>query len=147
MIKKLLQNQFIKFCVVGGLGVITDQGTFSLVKYIFHLSVQTDKLILTILPFLGYSFAVSQNYILNHFWTFNNQTQKENPSFRSFIKFIMVSLIAMIPRLITYYLILKLFSQHSFSRLPDLANLVGIAVATVFNFVGSKYFVFMGKKS
>lgn len=140
-LKKLLSTQFVKFCITGGLGLITDAGIFHLIKVSFSVE---NWLLLNIIPVFGYSAAVIQNYIINHFWTFHSQTVNIQLSKDAFIKFLSVSLISLVPRYIVYNLVLGAFTSQS-GFVPDIANLSGIIAGTLVNFLGSKFIVFKGE--
>ena len=68
MIKEILQNQtlierFLKFCVVGGSGVVVDFGITYLAKELLKLNKYVANS-------LGFVCAATSNYILNRMWTF-----------------------------------------------------------------------------
>ncbi|HSW61581.1 MAG TPA: GtrA family protein [bacterium] len=140
-IKKLLSTQFMKFCITGGLGLITDAGIFHLIKVSFGVE---NWLLLNIIPIFGYSAAVVQNYIVNHFWTFRSQTVDLEISKDAFLKFLSVSLISLVPRYIVYNLVLGAFTSSG-GFVPDIANLAGIIAGTLVNFLGSKFIVFRSR--
>ena len=142
----LTKFQFMRFCVTGGLGVITD----ALVSYIVYLligvSPEGEKTIITrillcIPPVLGFIAAVTQNYLLNHLWTFGKETENHRISFKLYGKFFVVCSFALIPRLLFYYFLLN-FVFHNGDTSFNLANLGGIIAGMFINFFGSKFFVF-----
>ena len=68
MIKEILQNQtlierFLKFCIVGGSGVVVDFGITYLAKELLKLNKYVANS-------LGFVCAATSNYILNRMWTF-----------------------------------------------------------------------------
>ena len=70
MIKEILHNQtlierFLKFCLVGGSGVVVDFG-------ITYLAKEFLKLNKYVANSLGFICAATSNYILNRTWTFGN---------------------------------------------------------------------------
>lgn len=143
-IKKMFGYDIVKFLVVGGAGVITDQVVFSSLRYSLNLSIEQDEMILRFLPLFGYTLAVFQNYMLNHYWTFRSRVEGTGASLRGLMLFFIVSLTALVPRLITYYIVLGFFPEnYPFS--PDISNFVGIIVGTLVNYFGTKYFVFKPK--
>ncbi|MDR2980385.1 MAG: GtrA family protein [Bacteroidales bacterium] len=60
-------SKFIKFCVVGGSGVIVDFGVTYLCKEIAKLNKYLSNSI-------GFIVAATSNFILNRIWTFNSQS-------------------------------------------------------------------------
>ena len=70
MIKEILHNQtlierFLKFCIVGGSGVVVDFG-------ITYLAKEFLKLNKYVANSLGFICAATSNYILNRTWTFGS---------------------------------------------------------------------------
>ena len=152
--KALTKFQFIRFCVTGSLGVVTDL----IISYIVLLILKSsftinldsatnglsDKILLCIPPVLGFIAAVIQNYLLNHFWTFGKETENHRVSFKLFGKFFGVCLFALIPRLIVYTILINnVLNPNSFF---NLANFGGIMAGMFFNFFGSKFVVFRFKE-
>jgi putative flippase GtrA len=135
----LFSPQFIKFCVVGGLGLLTDQTIFFLISR----SVDPASIFVNVIWVVGYSVAVLQNYLINHYWTFKIQTQDTHASGKGFFAFLAISLTALIPRFLVYKAVLVLFGATPL--ILNLANLCGIGAGTVVNFFGSKFIVFKKK--
>jgi len=150
LLNALTKFQFMRFCVTGSLGVITDM----IVSYIILLVLKssftinfdsntnglTDDILLGIPPVLGFVAAVIQNYLINHLWTFSKETENHRVSFKLFGKFFGVALFALIPRLIVYFILIhNVLNPDSFF---NIANLGGILTGMFFNFFGSKFFVF-----
>ncbi|HOW52029.1 MAG TPA: GtrA family protein [bacterium] len=135
----LFSPQFIKFCVVGGLGLVTDQSIF----FLLSLTIDHSGPFINVIWMVGYAVAVLQNYLINHYWTFKTQTQDTHASSRGFVSFFVVSLTALIPRFITYKAVLIVLGASPLTL--NLANLCGIGAGTVVNFFGSKFLVFKKK--
>ncbi len=139
-ISSLFTPQFVKFCVVGGLGLVTDQTIF------FFLSrvVDPGSLFVNLVWIVGYALAVIQNYLINHYWTFKSETRDTHASGKGLLSFFVISVTALIPRFLAYKgVILALGTSH---LILNMANLCGIAAGTVVNFWGSKFIVFREKK-
>ena len=60
---RLIEVEFIKFCIVGFSGLFVDMGVVIALKTIFVLDTR-------ICAIFGFSAAVTTNYILNRLWTF-----------------------------------------------------------------------------
>mgnify|MGYP001219924964 CR=1 FL=1 len=140
-IRKILSSQFAKFCLTGGLELITDAGIFYFIKK--SLGIE-NWFLLNIIPIFGYTAAVAQNYIINHFWTFRSQTVDTTLSKNAFLQFLAVSLISLVPRYIVYNSVLAAFTSNA-GLVPDFANFCGIIAGTLVNFLGSKFYVFRKK--
>lgn len=102
--------QFIKFSLTGGLGVITDEGIYHLLR--IWLNVDQSHILIYVIPMVGYLVAVVQNYLINHFWTFNEQTKNKKLSIRAFSIYLSVSLTSLIPRYLVYWLVLRSFADR-----------------------------------
>ena len=113
---KLMKMEFFKFCVTGGLGLITDVLVFHIMKRVLH--AEESKVLLFIIPIFGYIAAVSQNYVINHLWTFKKETETKKISTELFFKFFLVSLFALAPRYLVYNEVLE------FHLYPPLLQLV-----------------------
>lgn len=141
MFRSFFSFQFIKFCITGGLGVLTDHGIFTMITTISGVSRETCPGIMAVVPVAGYLTAVIQNYIINHHWTFSCKTSGSPISISGFFRFTAVSLLSLIPRMLIYNSILFLIPVNT-ELLPHIANLCGIAAGTAVNFIGVKHFVF-----
>lgn len=138
---RFVSPQFIKFCVVGGLGTITDASIF----YILSSAVKTNSIyLINLLPMFGYSAAVLQNYVINHYWTFSGITKETGISKKGFFTFLTVSLLSLMPRYAVFNFCLYLLNS-SLPIMQAIANLMGIGAGTIVNFFGSKYIVFRDK--
>lgn len=138
----LTKFQFMRFCVTGSLGVITDAVIYHVFLWLLNVNAGKDRttvdtILLFILPVFGYLAAVIQNYLVNHFWTFGKETENHRISLHLFFKFFAVSLFSLIPRY-AFYTFLLIFNNIT----PDLANIGGIAAGMFTNFFGSKFVVF-----
>lgn len=139
-ISSLFTPQFVKFCVVGGLGLVTDQTIF----FVMSRIVDPTSLWVNFLWIVGYAVAVLQNYLINHYWTFKRETRDTHASGKGFFSFFLISIAALIPRFLAYKgVILVLGTGH---LALNFANLCGIGAGTVVNFWGSKFIVFKEKK-
>ncbi len=124
--------ELVKFCFVG----------------LFGLTVDTTVLIALVEGFgvghllaasLAFGVAVSCNYFLNRFWTFR---KKEVESLLgSFFSYVSVCGIGLLVRLLVMSLLLS-SAFNSGEKFYLLASFMGVATATIFNFIGSKVFAF-----
>jgi dolichol-phosphate mannosyltransferase len=130
-------SEFFKFCLVGLSGVVVDMGIVFTLKNLFAL----DTLLCAVFGFL---FAVSTNYLLNRYWTF--EQGRNTGIVRSYLTFVGVSCVGFVVRLG----VMSLFRRYT--GLDEgywylLNNFIGIMVATVVNFIGSKLFAFSTQES
>lgn len=90
MIKEILHNQtlierFLKFCIVGGSGVVVDFG-------ITYLAKEFLKLNKYVANSLGFICAATSNYILNRTWTFGSNDPNVVMQYFRFFGFSLIGL-------------------------------------------------------
>jgi len=124
--------QFIKFCLVGASGLLVD----TLVLVILVELVSFDPRFAAVFGFIA---AVSSNYILNRLWTFN--IGKIGKLYSSYISFVSVCILGLLIRIGVMHLLIE-YAGMDKDFWYILASFLGIVAATVFNYVGSRYFVF-----
>ena len=120
-----------KFLAVGLLGTISNLTLF----YIFVDRLMFPALQISIITFL---IASLQNYILNHFWTFTKTMDAEPPKILNYFRFLFVAMIGLFVNLLILWWFIETFDP----KIKVIAQAFGIAGGTIFNFLGSKYWVF-----
>ena len=122
--------QFIKFCVVGGTGVVVDFG----ITFLFKEKLKLNKYIANSLGFMA---AASTNYLLNRWWTFRSHDPEVA---QQYVQFVGISAIGLILNNIIIYLL------NDKARLNFyLSKLIAIGLVTLWNFLMNYYFTFTGK--
>ncbi|MGI6319781.1 MAG: GtrA family protein [Bacteroidales bacterium] len=118
---------FLKFGIVGFMGLIVDFG----ITYIFKEILRVNKFVSNALGFL---LAASSNYILNRIWTFKS----ENPDvFQEFGKFFIVSIIGLgINSAVLWFCNEKLKINFYISKI------FAVIVATMWNFLANWLYTF-----
>ncbi len=129
--KKLIQPHFLRFLIVGGLGTITNLVLFFLLVDILKFR----PIPITVGTFI---IAVLQNYLLNHYWTFSDITKKKSANINGLIKFLFLACIGITINIILLTIIISVFNP----QFKVIAQALGIAGGTIFNFLGSKYWIF-----
>jgi putative flippase GtrA len=151
---KIFPKRFIKFGIVGFLGTITNLIIFFILADLWkieHTIVQINLLVtkfnldihLTIFSIIVFLIAVTQNYILNHIWTFKDIMKDDKISFIGYVKFIITSLLGLAINLVVLNLVNQLFPNLPYNVI---AQGIGILSGMMFNFIGSKFFVFKKKE-
>ncbi|MCL2800137.1 MAG: glycosyltransferase family 2 protein [Treponema sp.] len=132
--KETAFSQFIKFFITGGLGTITNLIIF------FFLADLLNKPEIPV-SIICFIIAVTQNYILNHLWSFKTNTIGEKLSIKKYFMFVSSSLLGLAVNITVMKLILINFTlPYKF-----FAQAIGIAAGMIINFILSKYIVFKKK--
>ena len=119
--------QFIKFCVVGGTGVVVDFG----ITFLFKEKLKLNKYIANSLGFMA---AASTNYLLNRWWTFRSHDPEVA---QQYVQFVGISAIGLILNNIIIYLL------NDKARLNFyLSKLIAIGLVTLWNFFMNYFFTF-----
>jgi len=115
-------REFLKFCVVGTSGVFVNMGLLIILTRMFGLALEYASPI-------AIEISIISNFVLNNIWTFRARIVKTS-LLKRFFRFHIVAFSAGIVNYIT------LLSLHYGVGLMDIiANLIGIAAATVVNYV------------
>jgi len=123
--------QFIKFGIVGTSGVFVDMAVMYLCVDSFGMDPRA-----AVIP--AFAVAATTNYLLNRIWTFKDSGS--GMAF-SYVVFIVVCALGAGFRILVMHLLLYItFFATGNGYL--VANLIGIVLATIFNFLGSKYLAF-----
>ena len=120
-------QQFIKFCVVGGSGMVVDFG----ITYLLKELVKVNKYIANSAGFLC---AATSNYILNRIWTF---CSTDPHVARQYLIFIGISLIGLAINNAAIYVLNDRFRLNFY-----FAKLLAIGVVTFWNFFMNYFFNF-----
>ena len=129
-------DQFIKFFITGGLGTITN-------LLIFFLGADLLGLNHVFISVLCFFIAGTQNYILNHKWSFKQNLSGEALSVKRWFMFLGGALIGYIANISVMTFMVSQFALP----LKTIAQACGIAVGMMLNFVVSKFIVFKKKKN
>ncbi|MHB9293435.1 hypothetical protein Holit_02557 [Hollandina sp. SP2] len=124
-------DQFFKFMVTGGLGTITNLLIFFLCADVFRVS----EIPVSIFCFL---IAASQNYIINHRWSFRQNTAKDPLSPQRWLQFIAGSLFGLAVNIAVMKIVLAALAPP----FKFIAQACGIAAGMMLNFSFSKFVVF-----
>ena len=126
------RGHFLRFAVVGGGGAVTNLLVFFLLADVLGRDH-------TLAAVAAFALAVSQNYLLNHHWTFSDVTEGRRAGFRGYAWFVFVSLGGLLVNLVILNLILRFLDLPL--KVP--AQAAGIVAGFLFNYIGSKMLVFV----
>ena len=132
MIKEILHNQslierFLKFCIVGGSGVVVDFG-------ITYLAKEFLKLNKYVANSLGFICAATSNYILNRTWTFGSN---DPDVVMQYFRFFGFSLIGLAINNLVIYLLHGRVKWNFY-----IVKLIATCVVTFWNFSMNYIFTF-----
>jgi putative flippase GtrA len=132
-IDKLKRNirLLIKFSLVGTLGAIINMAIFWLlaVKNLLNINLSS---------FFAFMVAVTNNYIFNHLWSFEDQTRL---SIKKYSYYVVANIQGLSINLILLNFFVYIYGFHY----SVIGQMIGISFGMISNFLLSKYLIF--KKS
>ena len=129
-------TKLIKFCIVGLTGLLVNLVFYSFCSQ--HLNVN-----FTCSSIIAFTFAVTNNYVLNHMWTFREGNLNSAPNYNQYIKYVYTNLCGLFINLVTLNLAIILAGNNS----HHYGQLCGIALGVIFNFILAKNVVFKNKNA
>lgn len=120
--------KFIKFGVVGIMGMMVDFG----LTYLLKEPLKVNKYIANS---IGFTFAATSNFILNKLWTFNNS---DTHIAAQFSKFFIISILG----LLLNSLIIFLLTDHKFRMNFYIAKAIATLIVFLWNFLMNYFFTF-----
>jgi len=116
--------------MVGGSGLVIDMGLTWLFKDVLGFNPYVAHII-------GFLCAVGNNYVLNKYWTFQEQSKISGTQFSYFL---IVSLIGLVLSTCS------LFVLHNYLNISFyLSKLISIGIVSVWNYLINRYWVFNGQ--
>jgi putative flippase GtrA len=129
-IAELYENSLLRFLFVGALGTIVNMIFFFIFADYLNFNASISSII-------AFCVAVTQNYFLNHLWSFKKFVNFQ-VNMKSYIKYVCVNIFGLIVNLIVLNLILMQFNP----TIKTTAQLFGVLAGTFFNFILSRFYVF-----
>ena len=120
-IKSKRLEEFIKFGIVGGSGVIVNMGLLYILTRFFSLRLE-------IASAIAIEVSILSNFFLNNLWTFKKRNTNV-PFWSRLLRYHLVTGLAGIVNYLVLLLLVKTFGLHDM-----LSNLIGIAIGTVINY-------------
>jgi dolichol-phosphate mannosyltransferase len=143
MINRDTVIKFIKFGIVGGSGVVVNQGLFSLLIY-FNIAAEGNGSNAQTIAILV---SIFTNFLLNNFWTWKENSSNNITEFwvKLFKFFLSALLTAILFQKSTYIILIDYYHWDKLSYGKHLANFIGIGIASVSNFLISHFWTFKQK--
>ena len=126
---------FIGFGLVGSLGLIVNITAFSMCRYVFGLDMNLSVV-------FAYSCAVSNNYVLNHLWTFASRTYGHSFSLRLYGKYYLGNSMGLFSNLLVFNVLVSFFGVNW----EVFFQLVAIMCGTIFNFLIASLWIFRNRE-
>jgi putative flippase GtrA len=127
-------DQFIKFCVVGGMGTLLNL----FILYILAIRFGLWDIYALIIAFIV---VVTFNYTLNKIWSFKNKERRPKKVAGQYVLYILIGGTGMGINILSYIL----FRTLGFGIL--VSEFFAILVATLWNFEGARVLVFKATKA
>lgn len=124
-------KRIFKFGITGGIGTITN-------LVLFFIFVDILKLNHNIVNVCCFFVACTQNYIINHLWTFKHENNDTKLSFKLWSKFVIVSLLGLAVNLLVMNFLLHLCGW----KYLVVPQCVGIMAGMLLNYLMSNLIVF-----
>ena len=156
--RKLLSNpreleRFIKFAIVGTIGMMVDFLVLNIMKLIFEgvslgvgwdVPLEPDQIQLVAANTISFSAAVLSNFTWNRLWTFPES--RERPLGRQLVQFSIVNVFGLIINTVVLVVMHEYVFQNFFSeRLSyNLAKAVAIAIVLFWNFGINRIWTYRG---
>src|SRR5215469_3028857 len=126
------QQQFLKFSMVGGVGFVVDAGSYFILTHYLGGGLISSRVVSSLV--LG----MTATFLLNNFLTFRGHGS--GSIFARYLKFAAANIIGNLLNVGTHAVLVE--NLALFHRIPLLGVVAGTIVGLIFNFTGSKYFVF-----
>jgi putative flippase GtrA len=119
----------VKFCLVGGLGMVMD---FAL-TYLLKEKIKIHRYVANA---IGFICAASSNFALNRYWTFESHNPDVYQQFGSFLVFSMIGL-----GINSFFLFFFEKQNYQFY----VSKFLAILLTTIWNFTSNYFFTFHGE--
>ena len=124
-------RQFIKYCLVGAIGLFVNLIVYSLLVKGAHFHYLAGAT-------MSFIVAVTNNFILNKYWTFGNP---QGGMFMQAGRFLIISGTSLVLNLMMLRLLIEDLNLDN----KIVAQVIAISLVTVFNFTGNKMWSFRRK--
>ncbi|MEN2974029.1 MAG: GtrA family protein [Candidatus Caldarchaeales archaeon] len=131
--KKLFSPEFLKFNIVGGVGIAVNMFSYVLLNDLLHIHYMLSGALST-------EIAIINNFVLNDLWTFRNRNKRMNLWVRAGL-FHASRLIGMFATLSIFFILVDIFKMNDV-----LAYFFAIGVGVLVNFYTSDVYVWSERK-
>jgi putative flippase GtrA len=121
---------FLRYCIVGISNTVVGLGTIFILFNVFKIDYVVSNII-------GYGIAIINSFKWNKAWTFRSSKNIKN----ELLPFLIIFIISYLSNLFSV-----IISIESFNINPNLAQLMGITIFTIFNYSGNSIWTFRESK-
>ncbi len=114
-------EEFIKFGIVGGSGVLVNMGLLFILTRLLHVRLE-------IASPIAIEVSILSNFLLNNLWTFRKRNT-HIPFWSRLLRYHLVTGLAGIVNYLVLLLLVNKFGMHDM-----ISNLIGIMIGTVINY-------------
>ncbi len=136
--------QFLRFCVVGGIGAVVDFGSYAIMTRFFNFwstwTILGQKIIVA--NMISVFLAITSNFFWNKYWTFKDSSKKVAGQWTQF--FILSSFTYILNQLLVSLLIFRTpLEKITGVEIEDIAaKVIAVSIILFLNFGISKFIVF-----
>jgi dolichol-phosphate mannosyltransferase len=131
--KRIKRNipKLFQFGIVGSVGAVINLTVYFIASDIFHLNLNMSAI-------SAFFVAVSNNYVLNHLWTFKDESNNYAVSFHKFTYYFFCNIFGLIINLVVLNIVVSYVgvNNHFFGQA------LGIFMGMLSNFIFAKKIVF-----
>ena len=131
--KRIKRNipKLFQFGIVGSVGAVINLTVYFIASDIFHLNLNMSAI-------SAFFVAVSNNYVLNHLWTFKDESNNDAVSFHEFTYYFFGNIFGLIINLVVLNIVVSYVgvNNHFFGQA------LGIFMGMLSNFIFAKKIVF-----
>jgi dolichol-phosphate mannosyltransferase len=133
------RRRFVRFCVVGGSGVLVNMAIFSIARIALDGMPELVRENCAVLA--GFVVSCLTNFLINDRWTWGDRRESAGRTFlQRMIAYCLVALAAGAVQLAAFNALLPLLPSWAWRA--HVANLVGIALGTIVNFIVNNRWTF-----
>ncbi|MCD8158457.1 MAG: GtrA family protein [Clostridiales bacterium] len=140
-IKKLYNNEVIRYLFFGGLTTVVSLGSYWLFSYLLSVEGEISTLNIQISNFLSWIFAVAFAYITNKIFVFKSKSFKPNFLLREISSFVSARVFSLVVEAVWLLVTTTLLGLND-----KIAKLIGQIIVVIINYVLSKLFIFKKKE-
>ena len=134
LIKTIVSKRFAKFCTVGASGVVVNLSILALFSDFLKMNINMASALAILV-------SINTNFFINEAWTFKDRVSEKKGLFARWLRFHFVSAIGALVQwslfIVFNFVWLWLIDDEDLGYYKYLSQLIGIGVATLWNFLAN----------